>query len=111
MSASKAKGTRWESKIVEFLHGCGWVHAERRTLNGAKDRGDISGIPGVVVEAKNQARHSLAEWMDEAEHERINARAAVGVVWMHRRGKSAAADGYVVMTGLQFASLLKEAGY
>lgn len=69
MSASKAKGTRWESAIVFFLHLAGWSQAERRTLNGAKDKGDISGIPGVVIEAKNQNRLSLAEWVDEAERE------------------------------------------
>lgn len=111
MSAAKAKGTRWESKIVEFLQMCGWPHVERRTLNGAKDKGDIAGIPGVVIEAKNQSRTTLAEWVDEAVYEGKNARADVSAVWMHRRGRSDAGDGYVVMTGQQFAKLLKEAGY
>lgn len=111
MNAAKQKGTAWESKIVFFLHLAGWPHVERRALNGAKDKGDISGIPGVVIEAKNQNRISLAEWVDEAESEGENADAGVRVVWMHRKGKASAAEGYVVMTGLQFASLLKEAGY
>lgn len=110
MNASKAKGTRWESAIVEFLAGF-WPHVERRSLNGAKDKGDIAGIPGVVIEAKNSNRTELASWVDEAEAEGANAAADVRVVWMHRRGKSSAEHGYVVMTGGQFAYLLKEAGY
>lgn len=48
---------------------------------------------------------------DEAVEETRNARADVGVVWAHRRGKASPADGYVVMTGDQFAWLLKSAGY
>lgn len=110
MSASRAKGTRWESAIVNYLTGF-WPYAERRTLNGAKDRGDISGIPGVVIEAKNANRTQLAEWLDEAEQEGSNADARVSAVWMHRKGKSSAADGYVIMSGRQFALLLKDAGY
>ena len=110
MSASKAKGTRWETAIVNYLADF-WPHTERRTLNGAKDKGDISGIPGVVIEAKNQNRMSLAEWVDEAETERRNANAAVGAVWLHRKGRANPGDAYVVMTGAQFVALLREAGY
>lgn len=111
MSRSKAKGTRWETAIVDYLRGIGWVHAERRALHGSADRGDIAGLAGVVIEAKNQERHSLAEWVDEAVAEGDNARADVAVVWAHRRGKASPADGYVVMTGTQFVSLLIDAGY
>lgn len=110
MNASRQKGTRWETAIVDFLR-MWWPHVERRTLSGVKDRGDIAGIPGVVIEAKNSNRTELAAWIAEAEAEGDNASATVRVVWMHRRGKSAAGDGYVVMTGGQFAYLLKQAGY
>jgi hypothetical protein len=108
---SKQRGTRWESRIVDYLREHGWPHAERRTLNGNKDRGDISGLIGVVIEAKDQARHSLAEWLDEAQQERANANADIGVVWAHRRGKASPAHGYVLMTGEDFTRLLKSAGY
>jgi hypothetical protein len=110
MSRSKAKGTRWETAIVEYLREVA-PHVERRALNGAHDKGDITGIPGVVIEAKNQERHSLAEWVDEAVAEGDNANADVAVAWIHRRGKASPADGYVVMTGTQFVSLLLDAGY
>lgn len=111
MNASKAKGTKWESEIVRCLVAAGWPHAERRALNGAVDKGDISGIPGVVIEAKNENRVSLASWVDEAEAEGANAAAYVSVVWAHRKGKALAGDGYVIMTGHQFTELLRMARF
>jgi len=108
---SKKRGTGWESVIVDYLQREGWPHVERRSLNGSTDRGDIAGIPSVVIEAKNCKRVELAEWINEVEQERRNDHADVGVVWMKRRGRASAAGGYVVMTGAQFTRLLREAGY
>lgn len=111
MSASKRKGTAWESAIVDYLRGAGWRHAERRATAGAHDRGDVAGLPGVVIEAKNEARIDLPGWLREAEAERVNDGADIGVVWAKRRGSASAALGYVVMTGEQFVTLLRSAGY
>lgn len=108
---TNAKGTRWETKIVDYLRGAGVPHAERRARNGARDRGDVAGMPGVVVEAKSAARTELAAWLDEAEAERRNDSADIGVVWHHRRGKSSPADAYVTMTGATLVRLLTAAGY
>ena len=111
MSASKAKGTKWETAIVTHLRGNGFPHAERRTLSGVHDKGDINAAPGLVIEAKNQARHSWAEWLDEALTEAHNADDAIGLVWAHRRGKASPADGYVVMDGATATRLLRMAGF
>ena len=111
MSKQKAKGTRWESAIVAYLRDHGFPHAERRALTGGKDLGDINAAPGLVIEAKDQARHSFAEWLDEATTEGRNAHADVAAVWAHRRGKGSPGDAYVVMTGEQFVRLLRAAGY
>lgn len=111
MSASKRKGTAWETAIVCYLLANGVPHAERRTLGGAKDRGDIAGIPGVVIEAKSAARLDLAGWIDETETERRNDRSSVGAAWVKRRGKASPGHGYVVMTGERFLRLLADAGY
>lgn len=111
MSKSKAKGTAWESAIVKHLQGHGFPHAERRTLSGSEDKGDINAAPGLVIEAKNQSRHSFAEWLDEAIAEAKNADDAVGMVWAHRRGKSSPADAYVVTDGATFTRLLRMAGF
>ena len=50
MSRSKAKGTAAETAVVRFLRAVGFTQAERRTLGGTQDRGDIAGVPGVVIE-------------------------------------------------------------
>jgi hypothetical protein len=108
-SPNKAKGSAWERAIVTYLRTTGWPYAERRLAGSAHDRGDIAGVPGIVIEAKNTARLTLAEWLDEAELERVNDNAWLGVVWHKRRGKADAADGYVTMSGAQFARLLAQA--
>lgn len=70
---SKAKGSAWERRLVDFLVAHGHPNAERRVTEGAKDRGDVAGIPGWVVEAKNCRTIDLAGWCDEAEREAIAA--------------------------------------
>lgn len=105
------KGTRFETALVDYLRPRGAPHAERRARSGAKDKGDLAGIPGLVVEAKNAARMELAAWIAEAETERANAEAELGVVWAKRKGKGSPRDGYVVMTGAQFVHLLQVAAF
>jgi hypothetical protein len=111
MSRSKQKGTAWETAICRYLaeHGFPWV--ERRTLSGPQDRGDIAGVPGWVIEAKNCASMALSGWIDEAIAEQANAGADYAAVWHHRRGRSSPGDGYVTMTGATFARLIRQAGY
>jgi hypothetical protein len=109
VSRNKAKGTRAESAVVDYLRALWWPHAERRTATGRNDRGDVNlanGLP-VVIEVKNHAAMSLAEWVDEANQESANADAEFGVVWHKRRGKGSPAEWYVTMTGATFAELLR----
>lgn len=84
---------------------------ERRALSGTSDRGDIAGIVGWVIEAKNCQRTELAGWVDEAALEQANDGAEFSAVWHHRRGRAAPADGFVTMTGATFVRLLRAAGY
>ena len=111
MSKERAKGTAWETLIVTQLQESGWLHAERRALHGAIDKGDIVGIPGVVIEAKAAARFDLAGWLDETQKEALNADAHVGVVWIKRPRKGRALDGYILMTPATLIGLLRDAGY
>ena len=108
MSAARAKGTRWESSIVTYLNEQGFVMAERRALSGSLDKGDVTGIPGVVIEAKNTKTINLAQFLDEANAEALNAKASVGIAWIKRRGKTSPAEGYVLMSGETFIELLTE---
>jgi hypothetical protein len=99
VSASKDKGTAAETAVVRYLREQGATQAERRALSGSQDRGDIAGVPGVVIEVKNVSRDALPGWVDEAEIERTNDGALIGVVWHKRRGKRSPADWFVTMRG------------
>ena len=100
-----AKGARAERLVADYLKGCGWPYADRRVKTGAKDTGDIGGVP-VVIEVKNCRTSQLAGWVDEALAEAINAKQDIGVVWHHRQGKGKPEDWYVTMTGRDFERLL-----
>lgn len=108
VNRSKAKGTSAETDVTRYLQANGFIHTERRSLNGNYDRGDIAGIPGVVIEVKNCAKQELAKWVREAERERDNDNATLGVVWHKQRGKGSPADWFVTMSGAQFTALLRE---
>lgn len=107
MSASKQKGTRAESATVDYLRSQGFPHVERRASNGVKDRGDIAGIPAVVIEVKDTRRAELAAHLDEAKVERDNDGAEIGALWHKRRGKGSPADWFVTVDGATFALLLR----
>lgn len=109
VSRSKERGTAWETAIVRYLNTNGYPHAERRALNGNKDRGDIAGVPQTVIEAKNVARTDLSGWLDEAELERDNDNARYGAVWVKRRGTTNPGRAYVVLSGDDFTQLLRDA--
>ena len=84
---------------------------ERRSKNGAKDRGDVTGVRTirggrVVIECKNESRDNLPQWIREAEIERGNDDAVIGVVAHKKHGTMNPADQYVSMTLETFARLL-----
>ena len=109
MSRQRKKGTAWESAICAYLLDEG-LEVHRQPAHGVNDKGDLHIGTEVIVEAKNQARHSLGEWLDEATTEAHNAGRRVGVAWFHRRGRSKPRDGYVLMDGATFVYLVREAG-
>ena len=105
------KGPLAEKQVVDFLVANGFPAAERRVMGGKHDRGDVAGIPGLVVEVKNQAKLTLAEWVDEASHEAIipaTGALDLAVVWHKRRGRGQPGDWYVTMDGWTFLEFLKE---
>jgi len=80
VNKSKIKGTAAESAVVSFLRTRGFPHAERLALQGALDRGDITGIPGICVEVKNESEYTLAGWLKELRAEVENSKADFGFV-------------------------------
>jgi hypothetical protein len=97
MSKQRAKGTAAETAVVRYLQDNGFIHAERRALHGINDKGDITGIPGVVIEVKNHAKLTLAEWVKELQQEMVNANADFGFVVAKKKGTTNPAEWYAVM--------------
>jgi hypothetical protein len=89
--SAKTAGTRFESSIVSALAAAlDDDRIERRTRNGAKDRGDISGLrihgQRLVIECKDCTAIRLPEWVAEAQIEAGNDDALVGLVVHKRHG-------------------------
>jgi hypothetical protein len=112
-ASAKAAGSMMERITAEFLaFRLADDRIERRTRNGSKDRGDITGVKTVtggrvVIECKNTARDNLPGWIREAEVERGNDDALIGVVVHKKHGSMNPADQYVSMTLETFAVLLE----
>lgn len=108
MNRSKQKGTAWETAVVNYLRERGHIHVERRAMNGALDRGDIAGIPGLVLECKAHKEIDLGGFMNELAIEKRNDGAGLGVCIVKRRQKDVA-QSYAVLTVEDFVTLLVEA--
>ena len=112
-ASAKKAGTFFESLVANFLaFRLADDRIERRAKTGARDRGDISGVRTirggrVVIEAKNTARDNLPAWIREAEIERGNDDAVIGVVAHKKHGSMNPVDQYVFMTLETFARLLE----
>jgi hypothetical protein len=105
LSKAKQRGTAAETAVVNYLHSVGFESAERRTLSGTNDKGDINLSEHLVIEVKDHQRMELAGWLDEANREATNADAPYGVVWHKRARKGSPADWYVSMDGATFMQL------
>ena len=107
-SPQKRKGSAAELAVAKWLNRLGWVHAERSRAGWADDRGDIDGLPGVVIEVKNCKTLSIPAWLRELEVEMKNAKAWTGTVIAKRKGSTDPADWYAIMPASVWAELLLE---
>lgn len=115
-TANKAKGTRYEREVVDYL--AEMFDAQRLPRTGSKDEGDVEvrfGKFRLIIEAKNHKAMNFADWIKQAEVEadnreaKLNDVACVPVVFAKRRGKGVA-NSYVVMDASEFVLLLQMAG-
>lgn len=116
-SYNKAKGTRWESDLENYLNEVG-LKARRLPRAGAKDIGDLaialkSGRV-IVVEAKNVKAGNLKEFLRQAEVEAENycdkyQADTYGVVAQKAR-QQGTGEGRITMTVDTLVELLKWEG-
>lgn len=111
-ASARAAGTRFETSIVGYLATqLNDDRIERRAKNGSKDRGDVTGVrcngQRVVLELKDYGgRLLVGPWLNEAETERGNDDAGVGLVIAKRRGTTDPGDQTVLMTVRDLVSLM-----
>jgi hypothetical protein len=101
----KRAGTAAESAVAAFLVENGWPYAERRSLQGALDKGDITGTPGVCWEVKSTSGDhgaiNYSGYLRELAVEKVNAKADFGVVVVKPRGRGKrTVDQWVAVTYL-----------
>lgn len=104
VNRSKAKGTQFETLVTDFLR-LKFPHARRATLTGNIDRGDVTGVPGLTVQCKNQKSVSLGAWVDASKDQAANACADFAVVVHKRVGKANASEQFATMPLGDFARL------
>lgn len=109
-TSARRAGARFETAVAAYLAGHVDDRIERRTSNGAKDRGDISGLrhmgERVVLECKDTSRWTPGEWLTEAELERGNDDAICGLVVAKKRGTTDPGDQIVLLTLRDLVALL-----
>lgn len=111
-ATAKAAGSSFERQIADYLKENLSDMIDRRVKTGAKDKGDLANIrtrdnDRVVAELKNVMKMALGPWIKEAETERVNDDAYIGVV-IHKRVRSGnPGDQFVTMTVDTFIKLLK----
>ena len=109
-ATAKAKGRDTEARFVAYLRR--WVpHAERRRLNGTQDRGDIAGVPGVVIEVKSAAEWKPVQWCRELTTEMHNDGAEVGFVAARPKGAPDPEQWIALLPLPLVLDLLRAAGY
>lgn len=112
-ASAKKAGSSFERAQADWLAArLGDDRIDRRVKRGAKDYGDIGGVRTirggrVVIECKNAARLDLPGWLREAETERGNDDALIGVVMHKKRGTTDPGEQFVTMTAETFAVLLE----
>ena len=115
----KAKGTSFETLLVNYLKEQGFPHARRTALAGENDAGDIHGVvqhitlAEVAIQAKNQKAFKLSEWLNDTVKQASKLHMGVPLLVVKRPGKGAAAVGesYAVMRLEDMLLLLKEAHF
>ena len=94
MSSNKAKGTRYERLVLNYLHAAGFTSAER-SAPGTPSRdfgGVVHRLKAVCVEAKCHARGRFGEWLPL-----MFARHGPTRWWLFARIGDQRGDGYEVV--------------
>lgn len=97
----KQVGTDAENKVRDWFQANGWEHADRLTLSGVSDRGDIRLGDGVsfTVEVKGGqgATSGVHKHLSELRQEMANNRHQFGAVIAKKPGSTKVGDDWVAI--------------
>jgi len=104
-NSNKAKGTRWESAVRDFLNSSG--QSAHRIAQAGADQGDVH-LNGLwSIQCKDVAQQRYAEWVPAAERQADAAGLKYSAV-VHKRRNLSVGEALVVMTLDQFADITNE---
>ena len=64
---SKEKGKRFEREVAHLFREYGYdAHRTAQYRGNTGDAGDVEGVPGFHIEAKNQEKMRLYDWMKQS---------------------------------------------
>lgn len=66
MNRQKEKGSAFERDVQDMARAHGFTECRRAFASGAQGGADLTGIPGLAIEAKRQERVSLPAWWAQA---------------------------------------------
>ncbi len=99
---SKAKGTRWESSVRDFLNSTG--QSAHRIAQAGADLSDVHLNGMWALQCKDVAQQRYREWVDDVDDQRLAAGLNFGAV-VHKRRNAPVGDGLVVMSLDTFAEI------
>lgn len=111
----KSLGTSHETAIKNWLRENGWPYADRRTLAGASDEGDLRLSERVpfTIEAKTAKsttdKASLGAFMKELVAEVENSNSESGAVILKKRGTTDVGEYYAIMPVWMLNIILQKA--
>ena len=95
-NSSKRKGDVWERECAAWCRRNGYPEVERMRAGWAEDRGDLDGVPGLVIECKAVKTPLWGAWLSSLDWKMGNAGARDGVLWVKRQGVADPGEGLIV---------------
>ena len=99
---NKAKGTRFESAVRDYLNSTG--QSAHRIAQAGADVADVHLNGSWALQCKDVAQQRYKDWVDDVEDQRLAAGLHFGAV-VHKRRNAPVGDALVVMSLDQFAEI------
>lgn len=112
-ATAKAAGARFERVVADGLaEALEDTRIDRKVKTGSKDKGDIANVRHgdhkIVIECKDRGgQFYAAEWVGEAEAERVNDGALAGIVIAKRKGVTDPMRQWCLMEVSELVALLR----